>query len=30
MVLDGGGVPADGPRQDILKALAAGQIRAQA
>jgi simple sugar transport system ATP-binding protein len=30
IVLDGGRVAADGPRQDILKALAAGQIRAQA
>ena len=30
IVLDGGRVAADGPRHDILKALAAGQIRAQA
>jgi ATP-binding cassette, subfamily C, bacterial LapB len=29
IVLDGGRVVADGPRTDILKALAAGQIRAQ-
>jgi ATP-binding cassette subfamily C protein LapB len=29
IVLDGGRVVADGPRPDILKALAAGQIRAQ-
>jgi ATP-binding cassette subfamily C protein LapB len=29
IVLDGGGVVADGPRHDVLKALAAGRIRAQ-
>jgi ATP-binding cassette subfamily C protein LapB len=29
IVLDGGGVVADGPRQDVLDALAAGRIRAQ-
>jgi ATP-binding cassette subfamily C protein LapB len=29
IVLDGGRVVADGPRHDVLKALAAGRIRAQ-